>query len=108
MTLQFNSIFSCIGMRSLIKKSYTFIVSRIPFPLLSKRIPEHRETASGPLTLMIPIPDSESAVEIAAIVVDEISLIIYKSGPQQQPWPNRHSETVRHAVSLTDMRHKMP
>ena len=52
------------------------------------------ETASGPLTLMIPMPDSERAVEIAAIVVDDTSLIIYKNGPQLQPWPNRQSETA--------------
>ena len=38
------------------------------------------ETASGPLTLMIPIPDSDKAVETAAIVDVVTSDIFYKKG----------------------------
>jgi hypothetical protein len=50
--------------------------SRTFSPPASNRIFEHTETASGPLTLMIPIPDSDKAVEIAAIV-DEVTSDIF-------------------------------
>jgi len=56
------------------------IESRALLPFESKRIFEHTDTASGPLTLMIPIPDSDNAVEIAAIVVEVTSAIFYKKG----------------------------